>query len=310
VADGTVTDIGERGASGPVLGKAAQGNPALGNPALGAPSMAPRAIERGSVQSVDRALTLLDELTRAGGSLPLSELSARVGLNISTCHHLLATLVKWGYVTRLPGRRGYALGARVLHLGQAFMSQIDLPRRAQPHLDHINAVTGEAVNLAVLQGDTVVTLLKREARHAVRVDTGALGMAEAVHASATGKAMLAWLPENEIHRILKLRGMTRFTDATFTDSDMLIEELRHVRRNGFALDKEECQPGVTSVAAVIRNHTGAVVGAIGASTPTLRADESHLIGMQQEVLSAARTLSAEFGQTGDQSGEPPFEAAL
>lgn len=262
-----------------------------------------RAVERGSVQSVDRALTLLDELTRAGGSLSLSELSSRVGLNISTCHHLLATLVKWGYVARLPGRRGYALGARVLHLGQAFMSQIDLPRRAHPHLDRINSMTGETVNLAVLQGDSVVTLLKREARHVVRVETGAIGMSEAVHASATGKAMLAWLPENEIHRILKLRGMQRFTAATFTDPDLLIDELRHVRRNGYALDLEECQPGVTSVAAVIRNHTGAVVGAIGASTPTLRADESHLLKMRHEVLSAARALSAEFGQTADLSND-------
>lgn len=270
---------------------------------------APRAADRGSVQSVDRALTLLDELTRAGGSLPLSELAARVGLNISTCHHLLATLVKWGYVARLPGRRGYALGARVLHLGQAFMSQIDLPRRAHAHLDRINAATGETVHLAVLQGDSVVTLIKREARHAVRAESAAPGMAEAVHASATGKAMLAWLPENEIHRILKHRGMTKFTEATFTDADQLIEELRHVRRNGFAVDREECQPGVTSVAAVIRNHTGAVVGAIGASTPTMRADDHQLLRMRQEVLSAARALSAEFGQTGDQPADQPPEPA-
>lgn len=260
-------------------------------------------VERGGVQSVDRALTILDELTRAGGSLPLSEVSSRVGLNVSTCHHLLATLVKWGYVARLPGRRGYALGARVLHLGQAFMSQIDLPRRASPHLDRISAATGETVHLAVLQGDSVVTLLKREARHAVRADSGSLGISEAVHASATGKAMLAWLPENEIHRILALRGMARLTQATFTDPSALIEELRHVRRNGFAIDREECQPGVTSIAAVIRNHTGAVVGAIGAATPTLRADEHHLALVRQEVLNAARALSAEFGQTTDAPSE-------
>lgn len=292
VADGTASGIAYRGK--------APGRDGAGD----VQAQSARSGDRGSVQSVDRALTLLDELTRAGGSLPLSDLSARVGLNISTCHHLLATLVKWGYVARLPGRRGYALGARVLHLGQAFMSQIDLPRRAHGHLDRINAAIGETVHLAVLQGDSVVTLLKREARHAVRADTGAPGMEEAVHASATGKAMLAWLPENEIHRILQLRGMTRFTDSTFTDADLLIEDLRHVRRNGFAIDREECQPGVTSVAAVIRNHTGAVVGAIGASTPTLRADEEHLLRMRQEVLSATRALSAELGQTGDQPNEP------
>lgn len=258
---------------------------------------ATRGSERNIVQSVDRALTLLEHLTRAGGSLPLSELAARSGLNISTCHHLLATLVNWGYVMRLPGRRGYALGARVLNLGTAFMRQIDLPRRAEPHLARINEATGETVQLAVLQGSSVVALLKREARHAVRADTGALGMEEAAHASATGKAMLAWLPEDEIRRILAARGMARFTPATITTLDVFIEELRLVRRNGFAMDREELQPGVTSVGAVIRNQTGAVVGAISASTPTLRASESHLTVMREAVLAATRALSAEFGAT-------------
>ena len=256
-----------------------------------------RSPERSSVQSVDRALTLLEHLTRAGGSLPLSELASRSGLNISTCHHLLATLVNWGYVARLPSRRGYALGARVLHLGQAFLRQVDLPRRADSHLARISETTGETVQLAVLQGTSVVTLLKREARHAVRADTGALGMEEAAHASATGKAMLAWLPEDEIHRILAARGMTRFTPATITDAALFLEELRHVRRNGFALDREEFQPGVTAIGAVIRNHTGAVVGAISASTPTLRASEAHLIAIRGSVLAATRALSTEFGAT-------------
>ncbi len=254
-----------------------------------------RANERGSVQSVDRALTLLEALTGAGGSLPLGELAQRSGLNISTCHHLLATLVKWGYVARLPGRRGYALGARVLHLGQAFLRQVDLPRRAQPHIDRINELTGETIHLAVLQGASVVTVLKREARHAVRADTGALGMEDAAHASATGKAMLAWLPEDEIRRILALRGMPRFTPDTLTNLEQFLEELRLVRRNGFAMDREEFQPGVTGVGAVIRNHTGAVIGAISASTPTLRAGEEHLVLMRHAILAATRALSVEFG---------------
>ena len=160
------------------------------------------------MQSVDRALTLLETLAESAGGLPLTELAGRTGLNISTCHHLLATLVKWGYVAKAPGRR-YALGARGLHLGQAFLKQVDLPRRAQPFVERISEETGETVHLAVLQGDAIITLLKREGRHAVRVDTGALGASDAAHATATGKAMLAWLPEDEIRRILAIKGMAR-----------------------------------------------------------------------------------------------------
>jgi IclR family transcriptional regulator, acetate operon repressor len=272
-----------------------EGRPEDGKPGTnGLPS---KARERGSVQSVDRALTLLEALARSGGGVALTDLSTSARLNISTCHHLLATLVKWGYVAKAPGRR-YALGARGLHLGHAFLKQVDLPRRAQPFVERINEETGESVHLAVLQGDSVITLLRREGRHAVRVDTGAVGASDAAHASATGKAMLAWLPEHEIRRILQVRRMPSFTPNTITDPDMLIEQLRLVRRNGHATDREEFQPGVVCIGAAVRDHLGAVVGAISASAPTLRATDEHLERMRQAVMAAARSLSAEFGAQG------------
>lgn len=255
---------------------------------------------RNSIQSVDRALGLLEALAEAGGEAALTELSRRTSLNISTCHHLLSTLVNWGYVAKVPGRRSYALGARVLYLGQACLRQVDLPRRAQPYIDRINAVTGETVHLAVLQSDNIVTLLKREARHAVRVDTGVLGKSDAAHATAAGKAMLAWLPEDQIRRILSLQGMQRFTDRTITDIAVFIEELRLVRRNGHAMDREEFQPGVICVGSAIRDHAGAVVGAISASTPTMRANDDHLALMRSEVIAATTALSAELGEPGSQ----------
>jgi IclR family acetate operon transcriptional repressor len=274
-----------------VEGRADDGKP-------GTNGLASKARERGSVQSVDRALTLLEALARSGGGVALTDLSTSAQLNISTCHHLLATLVKWGYVAKAPGRR-YALGARGLHLGHAFLKQVDLPRRAQPFVERINEETGESVHLAVLQGDSVITLLRREGRHAVRVDTGAIGTSDAPHATATGKAMLAWLPEHEIRRILSQRGMPRFTPNTISEPDALIEELRLVRRNGHAVDREEFQPGVICVGAAIRDHLGAVVGALSASAPTLRATDEHLARMRQAVIPAAWALSTEFGAQSD-----------
>jgi IclR family acetate operon transcriptional repressor len=250
--------------------------------------------ERASIQSVDRALTLLENIAELGGETTLSRLANRTGLNISTCHHLLATLVQRGFVTKGVGRRGYALGARILYLSHACL-QVDLPRRAQSALDRISQSTGETVHLAVLQGDELVTVLKREARHAVRVDAGALGTSHATHATATGKAMLAWLPEDEIRRIVMLHGMTRFTPNTTTDFDVLIEMLRLVRRHGFAVDREEFRPGVVCVGAAIRDHSGAVVGSISASTPSMRASEEHLARMREELIAAARELSTEVG---------------
>ena len=113
---------------------------------------------------------------------------------------MLATLIKRGFAAKVPGRRLYALGGRILYLGHACL-QVDLPRRAQPYLEEINKVTGETVHLAALQGDAVVTLAVREARLAVRVEAGEVGKLEAPHATSIGKAIMAWLPEDEIRRM-------------------------------------------------------------------------------------------------------------
>jgi IclR family transcriptional regulator, acetate operon repressor len=260
-----------------------------------------RTTDGSSIQSVARALTLLETIAELGGETTLSRLASRTGLNISTCHHLLATLVQRGFVTKGLGRRGYALGARILYLSHICL-QVDLPKRAQAALDHINQSTGETVHLAALQGDELVNVLKRESRHAVRVDAGTVGTSDAAHATATGKAMLAWLPEHEIRRIVAAQGMARFTPSTITDFDELIENLRLVRRNGYALDREEFRPGVVCIGAAIRDQSGAVVGSISASTPSMRASDDHLAHIRDEVVAATRALSAELGAP-PQAGE-------
>ncbi len=255
--------------------------------------------DRHNIQSVDRALYLLETIAEAGGEATLTELANRTGLNISTCHHLLATLIQRGFAAKVPGRRLYALGARILYLGHACL-QVDLPRRAQPYLENINRVTSETVHLAALQGDNVVTLAVREARHAVRVETGRLGKVEGPHATSVGKAILAWLPEHEMCRILA-GGMKRYTDKTITDFSALLESLRTVRRNGVAIDREEYLPGVICVGAAIRDQAGTVIGAISASTPTMRASDEHIALMHDEIAAATRKLSAEFGEPNSQA---------
>jgi IclR family transcriptional regulator, acetate operon repressor len=277
-------------------------------PAAEAPQSRSRANgERHNIQSVDRALSLLETIAEAGGEATLTELATRTGLNISTCHHLLATLIQRGFATKVAGRRLYALGARILYLGHACL-QVDLPRRAQPYLEAINRATGETVHLAALQGDSVVTLAVREARHAVRVDTGRLGKVEAPHASSLGKAILAWLPEDEMRRILG-NSMRRFTDRTITEFPVLLESLRIVRRNGYALDREEFLPGVFCVGAAIRDQAGTVIGAISASTPSMRADEEHIALMCNQIVVASRALSAEYGAPNAQAKAERPQAA-
>jgi IclR family transcriptional regulator, acetate operon repressor len=161
------------------------------------PARPPMGRDHGGIQALDRAFLILDVIADAGGEAKLTEIANIAGLNISTCHHLISTLHNWGYVARGPNSRSYVLGSRILHLSAACLRQVDLPRRAQSFVDRLNDQTREAVHLAIMQDTNLVNVLRRDARHAVRVDAGLGGNSNAAHATATGKAILAWLPPTE-----------------------------------------------------------------------------------------------------------------
>jgi len=240
-----------------------------------------------TIQSIERALDLLDILAAADGELSLGEIALLSGLNSSTCHHLLATLVKRGYVGRNRRARSYFLGARIVELSNSRLKQFNLTDAAMSELRQLNQATGESVHLAVLQGYALVTLAKLDSRLPVRVGYDEIGKANAAHATATGKAILAWLPEAEIARVIANNGLPRFTDKTIGTIAGLMEDLRLTRRNGYAIDSEEFQPGVVCIGAAIRDHAGAVVGSVSCSMPQMRAK-----GKAREHVKAAIKLCA------------------
>lgn len=256
------------------------------------------------IQSVDRALDIMEVFSRAKGEMRLNEVAAAANLNISTCHHLLTTLMERGYVGQNPRQRTYYLGNKIIELSSARVRQMDLVEIATPDLQRLNTETGETVHLAVMLGHDLTTLTKLDSPHAVRVDSGSVGKSDAAHATATGKAILAWLPENEINRIALAKGLKRFTAYTITDLPELIEHLRLVRRNGYAVDTEEFQPGVICIGAAIRDHAGAVMGSISCSLPVMRAEHDHLERTKQRVRDCARRLSERLGNVPKRAAGP------
>jgi IclR family transcriptional regulator, acetate operon repressor len=262
------------------------------------PARPPMGRDTGGIQALDRAFLILDVIADAGGEAKLTEIANIAGLNVSTCHHLISTLHNWGYVARGANSRSYVLGSRILYLSAACLRQVDLPRRAQGFIDRLNDQTREAVQLAIMQNTNLVNVLHREARHAVRVDAGLGGNSNAAHATATGKAILAWLPPTELDRIVADKGLTAFTPHTITDIDGLKEDLRLTRRNGFAIDREEFQLGVICLGAAIRDHAGAVVGSISVSSPVFRATPEYINQIKVHLIAATDELSAELGAPG------------
>ena len=252
-----------------------------------------------TIQSVDRALDILEVLSASGMELPLGEIASRSGLNSSTCHHLLSTLAARGYVGRNPRGRSYFLGTKILELSSSRVRQFNLVEVAMPELRRLNQETRETVHLAVMQGYDLTTLAKLESSHPIRVSTDGAGKANAAHATATGKAILAWLPEMEIARVITEKGLTSFTDKTITNIADLMEDLRHVRRNGFSMETEEFQLGVVCVGSAIRDHLGAVIGSIGCSMPEMRASDDLLDQTKHAVHESAKMLSELLGSPKD-----------
>jgi len=244
-----------------------------------------------TIQSVDRALSILEFMARHRGEVSLSEISDALGLNPSTCHHIVRTLVARNYVRPGTARGRYMLGSQIVLIADSVNIKAELPGRAKPVIDALNLATEEAVHLAVLQGDEMITLVKREARHALRVDSGSIGKSTALHATATGKMLLAGLDEVEVRRILKLHGLRKYTANTCTDIDKVLEEVTLIRERGYSEDSEEFQLYVVCIGAPIYDTAGRIMAAVSVSTPINRATDAHLATVRREVIDAARTLS-------------------
>ena len=251
----------------------------------------PEAKSDKTIQSVDRAFAILEAMARRRGEVTLSHICEETGLNASTCHHIIKTLMARRYVRQGTGRGRYMLGSQLVVLAEAVNMKAELPGRARPILEALNRVTEEAVHLAVLEGDEMITLVKREARHALRVDSGSIGKSRAMHATATGKILLSGLEEDEVRRLVDLYGMRAFTANTCTDIGALLRELAEVRTRGHSEDREEFQYYVVCLGAPVRDASGRIIASISVSTPINRATEEHLETVRQEVLAAGRKLS-------------------
>lgn len=240
-------------------------------------------------------MDILELLADGDDEMLLNEVASKAGLNASTCHHLLATLVKRGFAGQSPRTRGYFIGPRVTDLSDSRLKKFNLLEIAMPEVRRLNDATRESVHLSVMQGVTLVTLAQLDSKLPVRVGFDGAMEADAAHATAAGKAILAWLPEAEIARVIAHGGLKQFTDKTIPTIAELMEHLRLVRRNGYSLDDEEYQSGVVCVGAAIRESSGAVVGAISVSMPQMRADRERLAAVRQQVMETASVISARFG---------------
>ena len=215
----------------------------------------------GGVQSVIKAVDILEALATAGSEMGLSELAAAVSLPLPTIHRLVRTLVSRGLVHQLPNRR-YALGAALIPLGDGARSM--LSDWAEPVLAQLVERLGETANLAILEADKATYVAQVPSRHSMRMFTE-VGRKVDLHCTGVGKALLARLDDGAVREVMARAGMPATTPHSITDPDALVAELALIRRQGYALDRGEQELGVFCVAVALPR-TGMAVSVSGPET--------------------------------------------
>jgi IclR family transcriptional regulator, acetate operon repressor len=256
----------------------------------------------GGVQSVERALELLEALADPGEPRGVSELRRATGLPLATVHRLLATMAARGYVRQDTATRKYTLGSHLIRLGEAATRQFS--RFSHPYLAELMEVSGETANLAVFEGGQVTYVAQVPSRHhRVRMFTE-VGRRVLPHTSGVGKVVLAFRPRGEVEALLARTGLPRRTPRTITELDRFLAELDTVARQGYAIDSGEEEVGVRCLAVPVFR-IGDSVAAMSVSAPEGRLEPRDVERILPEMLRISAALSGDFiTSMGKQSTAP------
>lgn len=229
------------------------------------------------VQSVSRAISLLEILSRETKDTTISKLAKKSGLNITTAHRLLNTLMSHGFVEQDKITLQYRLGIKAFEIGHAALSIRDLVSTVRPFLKQLSDQVNETINLAVLDGTEVVYIDQIESSNIIIVKMFArVGSRGPAYCTGTGKVLLADLDHDELLKRFSDVDFIQFTDKTISNLNQLIPVLEQIRNDGYALDYSERDPGVTCAAAPVRNAEGHVQAAISISAPAHRMSEERI----------------------------------
>ena len=253
-----------------------------------------------SVQSIERALDILESVSAADGGISVKEVSARLGLPFSTVHRIMALLAHRGYLEQDKSSKRYWLGMGVLLLRGAFLRTARLEDVGYTLLRELARATGEACHLAVLYGGEVVYVRTAEGSNVSLLYTPP-GKRAPVHCTSLGKAMLSRLPLTEVRKIVEQKGLPAMTPNTIRSWEELVEELARVRERGYAVDDEEFELGVRCIGAPVLDYSGRVVAAISVAGPSVRLNRERWPELALAVMRTAEAISSTLGHVGEKT---------
>jgi IclR family transcriptional regulator, acetate operon repressor len=250
----------------------------------------------GGVQSVDRALLIIETLAEDDEGYRLTDLAVRTGLSPSTVHRLLTTLEKRRFVQFDRGESTWHIGAQSFAVGSTFVRRRNFVTQALPYLRKLRDQTRETANLAVIDDGAMVVLTRVESREIMRSVTKVGGRVPMV-ASGLGKALLATYSEQDVFAIIQRDGMPRLTSKSIVRAGELCKSLHDIRRQGYSVDDEEALIGLRCVSAVVYDDCSEPLAAISVSGEASRVPNDRLPVLGKLLQEVAAELTMALGGT-------------
>jgi DNA-binding IclR family transcriptional regulator len=245
------------------------------------------------VQSVDRAVTILEILARRG-TAGVSEVALDIGVHKSTAFRLLSALEGRALVEQTRERGKYRLGLGILRLASTVPGRLDLVGQGRPVCERLAAEFGETVNLAVLRSHHAVNVDQSRGSAAIAAHNW-VGQLTPLHATSSGKILLAHQPSATRKLLLDAAGLPRFTARTVTSRRTLTAQLTAALADGYATTCEEYEEGLNAVAAPVLDHTGTVVAAVSVSGPAYRFDAARMADVAGDLIAGAAQIAERLG---------------
>lgn len=247
------------------------------------------------VQALSRGIQILEAVAAAPRGLRFTELLDETGVPKGTLHRLLATLVEERLLTLDTRNQAYRLSSRVFQWAHKVWDEFDLRGAAEPELERLRDMAGEAVRLGVLDAGSVLYVDQREVTQPLRLNNG-IGSRAEPYASGLGKAILAHLSPERRRAMVADMALEQLTPNTIVDPGELVRQLDLIRARGYAISVDEQNIGISSVAAPVLDHRGEPLGAIGIVGPSFRLPVDKLHALGREVIEAARRTSGNYGE--------------
>jgi IclR family transcriptional regulator, KDG regulon repressor len=247
----------------------------------------------GSIRSLDKAMDILDLLATEPHGLALSEIARRLHFNESTTHHLIATLKRRGVIDQDPRTRSYRLGFGLIQMALRFLGETDLYAAAERPIRELRDASGETAYLTVLHGHDLVSVIEMLGARPIQARRFIPPGQTCLHSTASGKLWLAFLPPDQLAPLLASLPLPRFTPNTIDTREALEAELAAIRRQGYALDREENLVGVTCVAAPVFARHGQCVAIASIAFPAPEA--GRFAEFVELVTETGRKISTNLG---------------